>query len=77
MRDELLDGEILLTLVEAKYIVDRWRMDYTEPFVCVKRKCFSLLCGFVYVVGNLKENSLTDDTNANLHYGVLILTWIK
>jgi len=30
MRDELLDGEILLTLVEAKYIVDRWRMDYNH-----------------------------------------------
>ncbi len=27
-RDELLDGEILLTLAETKYIVDRWRMDY-------------------------------------------------
>jgi hypothetical protein len=30
MRDELLDGEILLTLAETKYIVDRWRMDYNH-----------------------------------------------
>ena len=30
MRDELLDGEIFLTLAEVKYIVDRWRMDYNH-----------------------------------------------
>ena len=30
MRDELLDGEILLTLAETKYVVDRWRMDYNH-----------------------------------------------
>jgi len=30
MRDELLDGEIFLTLVEMKYVVDRWRMDYNH-----------------------------------------------
>jgi len=30
MRDELLDGEIFLTLTEMKYVVDRWRMDYNH-----------------------------------------------
>jgi len=30
MRDELLDGEIFLTLAEIKYVVDRWRMDYNH-----------------------------------------------
>lgn len=30
MRDELLDGEIFLTLPEIKYVVDRWRMDYNH-----------------------------------------------
>jgi len=30
MRDELLDGEIFLTLAEVKYVVDRWRMDYNH-----------------------------------------------
>ena len=30
MRDELLDGEIFLTLAEMKYVVDRWRMDYNH-----------------------------------------------
>lgn len=30
MRDELLDGEIFITLAEAKYVVDRWRMDYNH-----------------------------------------------
>jgi hypothetical protein len=28
MRDEVLDGEIFLSLAEMKYVVDRWRMDY-------------------------------------------------
>jgi len=30
MRDELLDGEIFLSLAEMKYVVDRWRMDYNH-----------------------------------------------
>ena len=30
MRDELLDGELFLTLAELKYVVDRWRMDYNH-----------------------------------------------
>ncbi len=30
MRDELLDGEIFLTLAEMKYVVNRWRMDYNH-----------------------------------------------
>lgn len=30
MRDELLDGELLLSLAEAKYVVNRWRMDYNH-----------------------------------------------
>ena len=30
MRDELLDGEIFLTMPEVKYVVDRWRMDYNH-----------------------------------------------
>ena len=30
MRDELLDGELLLNLTELKYLVERWRMDYNH-----------------------------------------------
>ena len=30
LRDECLDGELFLSLAEAKYIVDRWRMDYNH-----------------------------------------------
>jgi len=30
MRDELLDGEIFLSLAEIKYVVNRWRMDYNH-----------------------------------------------
>jgi len=36
-------------------------------FVCVRRKCFSLLCCFIYVVGNLKEVFVMDNTNINLY----------
>jgi transposase InsO family protein len=28
LRNECLDGELFLCLSEAKYIVDRWRLDY-------------------------------------------------
>ena len=30
LRDECLNGELFLCLAEAKYIVDRWRMDYNH-----------------------------------------------
>ena len=30
MRDELLDGELFLSLTELKYVVERWRMDYNH-----------------------------------------------
>ena len=30
LRDECLDGELFLSLAEAKYIVDRWRLDYNH-----------------------------------------------
>ena len=30
MRDELLDGELFLTLTELKYVVERWRLDYNH-----------------------------------------------
>ena len=30
MRDELLNGELFLTLAELKYVVERWRMDYNH-----------------------------------------------
>ena len=30
LRDECLDGELFLCLAEAKYIVDRWRLDYNH-----------------------------------------------
>ncbi|WP_146682696.1 integrase core domain-containing protein [Limihaloglobus sulfuriphilus] len=30
MRDELINGEIFLSLVELKYVVNRWRMDYNH-----------------------------------------------
>ncbi len=28
LRDECLNGELFLNLIEARYVVDRWRMDY-------------------------------------------------
>ena len=30
MRDELLNGELFLTLTELKYVVERWQMDYNH-----------------------------------------------
>jgi transposase InsO family protein len=30
LRDECLNGELFLSLAEAKYIVERWRMDYNH-----------------------------------------------
>ena len=30
MRDELLEGELFLSLAELKYVVERWRMDYNH-----------------------------------------------
>lgn len=30
LRDECLDGELFLCLAEARYIVDRWRLDYND-----------------------------------------------
>jgi len=30
LRDECLEGELFLCLAEAKYIVDRWRLDYNH-----------------------------------------------
>jgi transposase InsO family protein len=30
LRDECLDGELLLSLAEATYVVDRWRLDYNH-----------------------------------------------
>ena len=30
LRDECLNGELFLSLAEAKYVVDRWRMDYNH-----------------------------------------------
>ena len=30
LRDECLNGELLLNLAEARYVVDRWRMDYNH-----------------------------------------------
>ena len=30
MRDELLNGELFLSLAELKYVVERWRMDYNH-----------------------------------------------
>jgi transposase InsO family protein len=30
LRDECLDGELFLSLAEARYVVDRWRMDYNH-----------------------------------------------
>ena len=30
LRDECLNGELFLSLAEARYIVDRWRMDYNH-----------------------------------------------
>ena len=49
MRDELLDGEIFLTLAETKYVVDRWRMDYNHyrPHSSLKKMTpaeFAKLC---------------------------------
>ena len=30
LRDECLNGELLLSLAEARYVVDRWRLDYNH-----------------------------------------------
>ena len=30
LRDECLDGELLLSLAEARYVVHRWRVDYNH-----------------------------------------------
>ena len=30
LRDECLNGELFLSLAEARYVVDRWRMDYNH-----------------------------------------------
>jgi len=30
LRDECLNGELLLNLAEARYVVDRWRLDYNH-----------------------------------------------
>ena len=30
LRDECLNGELFLSLAEARYIVDRWRLDYNH-----------------------------------------------
>ena len=30
LRDECLDGELFLSLAEANYVVDRWRLDYND-----------------------------------------------
>ena len=30
LRDECLNGELFLSLTEARYVVDRWRMDYNH-----------------------------------------------
>ena len=30
LRDECLDGELFLSLAEARYVVDRWRLDYNH-----------------------------------------------
>jgi putative transposase len=28
LRDELLNGEIFLSITEARWVIDRWRLDY-------------------------------------------------
>ena len=30
LKDECLNGELLLNLTEARYVVDRWRLDYNH-----------------------------------------------
>jgi putative transposase len=30
LRDECLDGDLFLSLAEANYVVDRWRLDYNH-----------------------------------------------
>ena len=30
LKDECLNGELFLSLAEARYIADRWRMDYNH-----------------------------------------------
>ena len=30
LRDECLNGELFLSLAEARYVADRWRMDYNH-----------------------------------------------
>ena len=49
VRDELLDGELFLHIDEMKYIVERWRMDYSRyrphsSLSYVTPACFAGLC---------------------------------
>ena len=30
LRDELLNGELFLSLAEARWVIDRWRLDYNH-----------------------------------------------
>ena len=30
LKDECLNGELFLSLAEARYVVDRWRLDYNH-----------------------------------------------
>ena len=30
LRDELLNGELFLSLAEARWVIDRWRVDYNH-----------------------------------------------
>ena len=30
LRDELLNGELFLSLTEARYVIDEWRLDYNH-----------------------------------------------
>ena len=33
LRDELLNGELFLSLEEARWVIDRWRLDYNHHHI--------------------------------------------
>ena len=72
LRDELLNGELFLSLAEARWVIDRWRLDYNHrrphssldyqtPAAFAARRCSSVRAtlSLQNSSGTLKSDSLT------------------
>lgn len=70
MRDELLDGEIFLTLAETKYVVNRWRMDYNHyrPHSSLSYMTPAEFAKMCIETGCCKDNAKPENVEQN--YGV-------